>query len=501
MAGAPKTRVKRKTGVKMNKKPRPAEVEYEEDIEDEIEEEEEEAPRRTSKRKATGKATARAGKRTGRKSTRGSKVKEKKSKGPLIVGILGFLILGGGIGGGVWYIKTRPDPTYIVHQPEAKALKQIQDNSADIFLSDAELARVARDSEDFLTEYSKPQVYDEETSFTSPNLTVVKEYRSDAIEGTALYKRYRMRTAHYEKIEKDRADLALKVSIEEEDRKRREEEERKRKEIEAKKAAEEAAITARGEELDERRQEVRTTLLDSTMISKSMFDPLNTEEAYDFVEADKLFDDWIVYPREKQQRWGNTMKDLAKRAHKTYRIVADTQDKYQGREMLYEGRKGTIISISLSAVKMSVVENVIAGVEKRSILIRPIHEIPSKEFWELVKEGSKRGEDDTDLHYDFACLMYMFKRFPAARMHLTKCGDKQVDILLAEIDAFSPDYNRRECARGLEEARKLFDDGRRRDSLKILAKMAYRFKQTKEWSEVEGEYNDLKSESEKLKED
>jgi hypothetical protein len=262
---------------------------------------------------------------------------------------------------------------------------------------------------------------------------------------------------------------------------------------------------------------VRWEVLDEDMFKRSMFKPLDGQYRFDFIQASKRLDPWLVFNLEGQRAWGNEMLKIIQSAEATFGLIANSGTDHKNWVFIYETQKGSLRLIDKSTMHIKVVDA--EGKEKK--LSRPIIDIPPDEFWKLVKravfseslktsvnaskswaalkEINPNKSDEQVLKFGFASLMYCLKQFPASKKMIKSISEVSTDVLKSEIAFVEPVFNNREMLLGLDIVENLIKKGFRTDSIMILAKMKERFHFTVEWDAMTGRYNKLHNEAENIK--
>jgi hypothetical protein len=435
-----------------------------------------------------------------------------------MVAFLVFMILAGGGGGGAFfYLKKQKEvTTYIVTKQESDLMRVIDKRLSLPTQSVSQLNFVLGDLEDFEAKFTIPQIImdgEAQKQLLSPNIDEVYAIKEDVVESLVTAKRDKLRTRDYELIrrqeESNRVEVERLARVEQ---RRQEEEEAKNAQIAAKEEAK-AALLARGEELDEGKQDVRWEVLDSLMFERSMFRPLEGKFSFNFVSSIKLVDSWRKFPLDKQKAWGNGMALIFASAQNTFGMISNSGTDFRDAKMYYEKREGTVMNISKQQFRIRVVDNV-EGIEITRSLDRDIIDIPPAEFYKLLKIAiepktlaksknasknwaalQKLHEGKTDaqiLDFGYACIMYMLKEFPSSKKTAQNVSEISTGLLFEEIKLVEPKHNRREMNMGVETAQALYDDGKRQDTLLILERMRVRFEETAEWDEFKEQFVALK---------
>ena len=476
---------------------------------------------------ATGKSTRRTTRTTRKNIDVDTPAAEKKGNGGVLAIILMLVLIGGGGAGGYYYIKMnqKVQEAYIVTPEEENLFGGITKRTQNVQVEQTELEYIMRDVKTFQSTYTIAQVVGGEDGqpkkeFYSPNIKEVQEIKDDAVEGLVSSAREQFRKLDHAKLLKEKE--AFLLAKQEADLKAKAAADAAAADAAAVKAKEEAhkQKVAKGAALDEGKEEVRWSLLDTDMFDRSLFKPLEGKFSYDFLTAEQRIDPWYKFELDAQKNWGKAMVQIIKSARYTFGILSNSGTDHRGWVMYYEKRKGNLMNISKMNFRIKVVDFV-DGIELERSLERPIIDISPEEFWKLLSRAvepaglekstiaSKNwkalkevhpGKSDAQIvRFGYASLMYMLKQFPASKKMIKEVSEISTDVLTQEIKYVEPTFNRREMKIALDIASGLYGDGKRQDCLMILEKMKTRFDFTDEWGEFEDDFNRLKNDAMKIK--
>ena len=263
--------------------------------------------------------------------------------------------------------------------------------------------------------------------------------------------------------------------------------------LDAQKASKEEALAkdqAASEALAERKDDVRWKVLDSDM------DP----EKYSFESSLSSYE--VYYKNKFHETWGAGMMDITRRALTCFKLISNSGKKYRDRPITYQGRKGKILNFGKTYYEIEILEFLASKNLHRETL--PIDKFEADELYELIKDGGSK-KSANELLYDYASLLYFFKDFPAARRYLAsvKQGDlennAQPELLLAEIKAVEPTYNRREIRKHLDTIQKFISQGKRNKAYRHFnVTVRPRFGDSDEWLEFKDDLDEIEKEAKKL---
>jgi hypothetical protein len=263
--------------------------------------------------------------------------------------------------------------------------------------------------------------------------------------------------------------------------------------IDAQKAASDALLAqaqAASDELEERKDDVRWKVLDSDM------DP----EKYSFQSSLSSYE--VFYKNKHHEAWGSGMMDMTRRALDCFKLVSNTGKKFRNRPITHQGRKGKILTFGKTYYEIEIVEFLESKNLHRETL--SINQFEPDELYELIKDGGSK-KNANELLYDYASLLYFFKEFPAARKYLASVKQDDLDdaaqpeLLLAEIKAVEPTYNRREIRTNIDTIQQLISQGKRNKAYRHLnVNVRPRFGDCDEWLEFKDDLDEIEKEAKKL---
>ena len=254
--------------------------------------------------------------------------------------------------------------------------------------------------------------------------------------------------------------------------------------------ARQAEVQQSADELDSRKDDIRWKVLDSDMNPKK----------YSFEMSLSSFEPF--YKNSHHEAWGSGMMDITRRALSCFNLVSNTGKKFRNRPITHQGRKGKILNFGKTYYEIEIVEFLESKNLHRETL--SINEFEADELYELIKAGGSK-KSDQELLYDYASLLYFFKDFPAARKYLASvdqsqlADDAQPDLLLAEIKAVEPTYNRREIRSHIANIEELISQGKRNKAYRHFNVVVRpRFGDSDEWADFKDDLANIETEAKKL---
>ena len=263
--------------------------------------------------------------------------------------------------------------------------------------------------------------------------------------------------------------------------------------LDAQNAAKEETLAkaqAASDELEERKDDVRWKVLDSDM----------NPEKYSFQSSLSSYETY--YKNKHQEAWGAGMMDITRRALTCFKLVSNSGKKFRNRPITHQGRKGKILTFGQTYYEIEIVEFLASKNLHRETL--SIHQFEPDELYELIKDGGSK-KSSNELLYDYASLLYFFKEFPSSRKYLASVkqgdlnDDAQPELLLAEIKAVEPTYNRREIRKQIGIIQQLISKGKRNKAYRHFnVTVRPRFGDCDEWLEFQDDLDEIEKEAKKL---